>query len=245
MRQFGLIGYPITHSFSENYFKEKFQREHITDASYKLFPLEHLEDFQKLLTDEDPLAGLNVTLPYKTAIVSYLDELDPEAKQVGAVNTIKIVNGKKIGFNTDVYGFEQSLLPLLKDHHTSALILGTGGASKAVVYVLKKLGIAYTFVSSSIVNEVTMTYADVSEAVLKDVSLIIQTTPLGMFPDIDAFPAIPYACLTEQHLCYDLIYNPEESVFLKKASFQGASTKNGLEMLYLQAERSWQIWNTL
>ena len=244
MRQFGLLGFPLTHSFSENYFNDKFYKEHINDAAYRLFPLEHLDYFPGLCVYEKNLSGLNVTIPYKEAILPYLDAIDPEAERVGAVNTIKFIQGKKIGYNTDVYGFEKSLIPLLAYQHRMALVLGTGGASKAVVHVLKKLGIAYKLVSSSKVDQQTLSYADVDAALMEDATLIINTTPLGMFPEITVTPDIPYACITKNHLCYDLIYNPEETLFLKKAKQFGAATKNGLEMLYLQAEKSWEIWNT-
>lgn len=244
MRQFGLLGYPLTHSFSENYFNDKFLKEQIADASYKSFPLENLEYFPGLCVYEKNLSGLNVTIPYKQEILPYLDTIDPEAERIGAVNTIKFTQGKKIGYNTDVYGFESSLMPMLENHHRFALVLGTGGASKAVVHVLNKLGIDWKLVSSSKLNQNTLSYNDIDTLLMKDATLIINTTPLGMFPDISGAPEIPYSCITAKHLCYDLIYNPEETTFLKLAKQYGAATKNGLEMLHLQAEKSWHIWNT-
>lgn len=242
-KQFGLIGYPLSHSFSKGYFSEKFQKENITDCNYAVFPLEKIEDFVELCNDRSNLVGLNVTIPYKEKIIPFLDELNEEANQIGAVNTIKFVNGKKIGYNTDCYGFEMSLKPLLKPHHTSALILGNGGASKAVEYVLQKLGIQFQYVSRK-KSEKAISYDDVDALIINHSTLIINSTPIGMYPNVNAAPDIPYNAITEKHLLYDLIYNPEETLFLKKGKENGAQTKNGLEMLYLQAERSWEIWTS-
>lgn len=242
MKQYGLIGYPLSHSFSKGYFREKFERENITDAAYDVFPLERVELFRDLCAREKNLAGLNVTIPYKEQIIPYLDELDEEAKSIGAVNTIKFSSGKKIGYNSDGYGFEKSLQPLLKPHHTAALILGTGGASKAVEYVLRKLGISYQYVSRN-KSPHTITYEQLDDLTVQKSLLIINCSPVGMHPHTDEAPLIPYEALTDKHLLYDLIYNPEETRFLKQGRLQGAQTKNGLEMLYLQAERSWEIWN--
>lgn len=245
MKQFGLIGYPLSHSFSKGYFAEKFLNENITDSQYDIFPLQKIDDFTSLCTSCPNLVGLNVTIPYKEQIIPYLDALDDEAKAIGAVNTIKFDNGKKIGYNSDGYGFEMSLRPLLKPHAVSALILGTGGASKAVEYVLKKLNIAYQYVSRK-KSANTITYEELNAGnLLKNNTIIINTTPVGMYPNIDAAPPINYEEINEQFLLYDLVYNPEETQFIKKGKANGAQTKNGLEMLYLQAERSWQIWNSL
>ncbi|MFN8285010.1 MAG: shikimate dehydrogenase [Chitinophagales bacterium] len=242
MKQFGLIGYPLSHSFSKGYFTEKFAKENITDCRYDIFPLEKIEDFTELCNTHNKLAGLNVTIPYKEKIIPFLDELDETAANIGAVNTIKFSDHKRIGFNSDAYGFEMSLKPLLKSHHTSALILGTGGASKAVEYVLKKLGIDYQYVSRN-KSEKAIAYEEVNDSIIQHSALIINCSPIGMYPNIDSAPDIPYQFLTDNHLLYDLIYNPEETQFLTEGKQRGAQTKNGLEMLYLQAERSWEIWN--
>lgn len=244
MKLFGLIGYPLSHSFSEKYFREKFLHEHIPDTAYKVFPLEKAEDFIGLCEREKELLGLNVTIPYKEKIIPFLDGLDEEAAKVGAVNTIKFSAGKKTGYNSDIFGFEHSLVPLLRPDHTAALILGTGGASKAVAYVFKKLGIEFKYVSSSQRQDHALSYSDLNASVIQKSTLIINTSPVGMYPAVEQSPAIPYEYITDKHLLYDLIYNPEETLFLKKGKEKGAQTKNGLEMLYLQAERSWQIWNT-
>jgi shikimate dehydrogenase len=242
MKQFGLIGYPLSHSFSKGYFAEKFKKENITDARYDVFPIENMADFEQLCRDTPNLAGLNVTIPHKQSVIPFLDVLDEAAAQVGAVNTIKFAAGKKIGYNSDIYGFEMSLKPLLDSRHRFALILGTGGASKAVEYVLKKLAVDFQYVSRT-KTETNISYADIDEALMAKAKIIINTSPLGMYPNIDAAPDIPYQHVTNEHLLYDLVYNPEETLFLKNGKAQGATTKNGLEMLHLQAERSWEIWN--
>lgn len=247
MKQFGLIGYPLAHSFSEKYFKEKFRKENISDCVYQLFPLEKINKLPKLILENPSLGGLNVTVPYKESVIKYLDELDKVAQVVGAVNCIQIEKRGKgdrlIGYNTDVIGFEQSLMPYLKSYHQSAIILGTGGSAKAVAYVLKKLGIAYTLVSRNAKDKNTIGYADLTESFIQNHLLIINTTPLGMYPNTQLFPQIPYEHLTEQYLLFDLVYNPEQTLFLQKGKLQGATIKNGLEMLYLQAEKSFEIWN--
>lgn len=243
MKQFGLIGYPLSHSFSKGYFAEKFKKEGIADSQYDVFPLEKIEDFTALCEPHKNLVGLNVTIPYKEKIIPFLDELNEEAKAIGAVNTIKFVRGNKIGYNTDAYGFEMSLKPLLKPHHTSALILGTGGASKAVEYVLKKLRISFQYVSRN-KSANTINYDELDELIIHHSTLIINSTPVGMYPNVENSPDIPYGLVTDKHLLYDLIYNPEETQFLKEGKQHGAQTKNGLEMLYLQAEKSWEIWNS-
>lgn len=243
MKQFGLIGYPLSHSFSKNYFSKKFQNEHILDCEYEVYPLEKIEDFLDLCKQQNKLVGLNVTIPYKEKVIAYLDDLSEEAKQINAVNTIKFIDGKKIGYNTDCYGFEISLQPLLQSHHKNALILGTGGASKAVEFVLKKLGIAFQYVSRN-ASEKSIAYVALNEEIMQTATLIINCTPIGMYPAVEAAPEIPYQFITEKHLLYDLVYNPEETLFLKNGKANDAQIKNGLEMLHLQAEKSWEIWNS-
>ncbi len=237
---FGLIGYPLSHSFSPGYFAAKFASEGI-DAVYKLFPLADVQNFLPILTENPGINGLNVTIPYKEAVMPFLYAIDPAATAIGAVNCIAISNGKTTGYNTDAIGFENSLLPLLKQHHTKALVLGNGGASKAVIYTLKKLGIAYTLVSRKAGTGITL-YTDITADTVRENTLIINTTPLGMYPETEACPPIPYGAIGPQHLLYDLIYNPEATKFLTLGQATGAAIKNGLEMLHLQAEASWDIW---
>lgn len=238
--QYGIIGYPLEHSFSPKWFGEKFAAEGI-EAMYKAFPLEHIDVLPDLLANY-PIRGLNVTIPYKNSVIDYLDELDIVAAEIGAVNCIDIRHGLKKGYNTDVIGFEESLKPLLRSQHTKALVLGTGGSARAVRYVLDKLGIEYRSVSRYL-SEGSIGYAEVNEDVIASHPLIINTTPLGMSPNVDAAPHIPYEAIGSQHLLYDLIYNPAETLFLQMANEQGAVIKNGYEMLVLQAEASWRIWN--
>ena len=246
MQTFGLIGYPLGHSFSQSYFTEKFQKENI-DARYLNFPIPHITEFPDLLKKHPYLAGLNVTLPYKQQVIDYLDELDPQAKAIGAVNVIKITWKDKIphlkGFNSDVTGFTRSISPLMKPSHNKALILGTGGASKAVAYALKQLGLLYRFVSRNPQHPSHVSYQALTPEIIKEYKVIINTTPLGMAPKTDAAPQIPYEGITEEHLAFDLIYNPEITLFLKKCAGKGAVIKNGLEMLHLQAEAAWEIFN--
>lgn len=237
---FGLIGHPVSHSFSKGFFEKKFERENIKDCRYDVFDLKSIQDVIDL--KKNPyLKGLNVTVPYKKSILPLLDFISEEAIKIGAVNTIKITDGKWFGYNTDVIGFEKSLVPLLSPAIKNALILGTGGASLAVRYVLEKLGISFSFVSRNLENA-DYRYKDLSESVLNTHQLIINTTPLGMFPDINKMPEIPLKYLTLNHLVCDLIYNPEETFLLKNAAFAGCQIKNGLEMLHIQAEESWKIW---
>jgi shikimate dehydrogenase len=239
MRKYGLIGFPLSHSFSPGYFKVKFEKEQINDAEYKSYAIDKIEKFLDLVSDG--LIGLNVTIPYKEKVIPYLDQLDETAKAVQAVNTIKVINGKLIGYNTDVYGFQISLESFLEDDlPSSALILGTGGAAKAVEYVLNRLRIKYSYVSR---NPAFITYSELSKEIIQNHRLIINTTPLGMSPNIDSFPSIPYDAITSKHFFYDLVYNPEKTLFLIKAQKFGARIKNGKDMLHLQAEKSWQIWN--
>lgn len=245
MKQFGLLGHPLTHSFSKQYFEDKFRKESIKNCTYELFDIEDILDFN-LIKNTPELTGLNITIPYKESIIKYLDEIDEDAQLIGAVNTIKInPNTKKTkGFNTDYYGFKNSLKPFLQNTHERALILGTGGASKAVLYVLKELNIDCLFVSRTPKNDNEISYEDVNEYVIKHHLLIINTTPLGTYPNIENYPDISYEYLTSNHLLYDLVYNPEETVFLKKGKEKGCLTINGLQMLKLQAENSWEIWNS-
>lgn len=247
MRTFGLVGFPLSHSFSETYFSEKFFRENIKDCCYVNFPLENICDIVGLIKNTPDLSGLNVTIPYKQDVIDYIDEIDGNAKKIGAVNTIKICSSENAvftkGYNTDCVGFEISLKPLLRKHHKTALILGSGGASKAVKFVLDSKGISYTQVSRTKSDIQTLTYNELNKEVMSSHQLIVNTTPLGMYPDSGQSPDIPYELITPEHLLYDLIYNPAETLFLKKGAAQGAQTKNGLEMLYLQAEKAWEIWN--
>ena len=247
MRKFGLIGYPLGHSFSKNFFNEKFRSENI-DAEYVNFEIPDISEFPKVIKDNPDLAGLNVTIPYKEQVIPYLDEMDEGAASIGAVNVIKVIKQKRKtilkGYNSDVVGFMRSIEPLLEHHHTKALILGTGGASKAVHYGLHKLGIETTkFVSRSKRNEDTITYADLTPELMNDYKVIVNCTPVGMYPKADLCPEIPYDCLTKQHLLYDLLYNPNTTLFMKHGSEHGANVKNGLEMLLLQAFGAWEIWN--
>lgn len=240
---FGLIGYPLSHSFSKHYFTQKFQREGIADCVYELFPIEQIELFPELVSDHPDFKGLNVTIPYKEKVLPYLSELSEAVKEIGACNCIKIQNGTLIAYNTDVVGFEESLKPLLKSHHTKALVLGTGGAAKAVVWVLKKLGIEYSYVSRRS-GEGVLSYDQINEEMLHRYPLIINTTPLGMQPNTDTKPSLPYEAISSEHLCYDLVYNPVTTSFLAEADKRGATIKNGQEMLELQAEAAWAIWNS-
>ena len=244
MRTFGLIGYPLSHSFSKLFFTKKFERELIRDTAYELFPIAEIAGLEELLHNPE-LAGLNVTIPYKVAVLSFVHTLDPAAAEIGAVNCLKIIHGagkpEVQGYNTDAYGFEESLKPLLQAHHRHALILGDGGAASAVKYVLNKLGISYKSVLRK-PKPGALLYTEVDKELLQSHTVIINTTPLGTFPNVDECPDIPYEYLSAKHLAYDLVYNPEETLFLKMVKEKGGTIKNGLEMLELQAERSWEIW---
>lgn len=242
MKVFGLIGYPLSHSFSKGFFAEKFRKEGVSDCIYENFPLEDISQFPALLEQQPNLRGLNVTIPYKEAVLPWLDELSPAAEQIKAVNCIQFHEGSRIGFNTDVMGFKRSLQPLLKPHHTNALVLGTGGAAKAVMFVLQELNIPYTVVSRRAHNAV-INYNMLDKDIMTAHTIIINTSPLGMYPQTDEAPPIPYELITKHHLLYDLIYNPAETLFLQKGKAKGAAVKNGHEMLVLQAEASWDIWN--
>ncbi|WLD22789.1 shikimate dehydrogenase [Flavobacterium dauae] len=238
MNTYGLIGKNIDYSFSRNYFNNKFNNEHILNSQYINFDIDNLSKLNNIFKQNNK--GYNVTIPYKKEIIPYLDALDIHSKKIGAVNTIQIKNGQKIGFNTDWIGFKKSLEPLLKTHHTQALILGTGGSSKAVAYALKQLQITYKTVSRT---KGDFVYNQLNQKILSEYLLIINCTPLGTFPVVDVAPEIPYNFITKNHLAYDLIYNPAETLFLKNCREKGAVSKNGLEMLEIQAEESWKLWN--
>ncbi len=243
MRLFGLIGYPLSHSFSKKYFTEKFEREGLADCSYELFPITSIDELPGILKLHPELEGLNVTVPYKQLVLPYLDSSANIPDELQACNCIKIKEGKLIGYNADCFGFEKSFVPLLKPHLTKVLVLGKGGATAAVIFVLKKLGIGYSIVSRKQNEESTITYDDIDEKLIKENLVIINTTPLGMYPKTEECPHIPYQYITDKHLLYDLVYNPAETLFLKKGKERGAIVKNGEEMLVLQAEESWRIWN--
>ncbi len=241
MRRFGLIGYPLGHSFSKKYFAEKFLQENVQDAVYDNYPIPHISELPQVLQTPG-LAGLNVTIPYKEQVIPYLDTLSDVVGDVGACNCIHISGDRLIGYNTDVVGFEQSFSPLLQSHHTRALILGTGGAAKAVAYVLKKLQIEYRIVSRT-EGANNITYEAVTPSLLQEYSVLINTTPLGMYPAVEQAPALPYEAVTDRHYLYDLVYNPAVTKFLEYGEQKGALIKNGADMLMLQAEESWRIWN--
>ena len=247
MNTYGLIGYPLGHSFSRKFFTEKFATEGI-DAQYLNFEIPSIEEFPEIIKNNPTLRGLNVTIPYKQQVMQYLDDISEEAKAIGAVNVVKCqlstVNCQLhlTGYNSDVIGFVNSIKPLLKPHHKKALILGTGGASKAIRYGLeKKLGMETLFVSRT-AREGMITYEEVTAEVLKEYEVIVNCSPVGMYPHVDECPALPYEALNENNLLYDLVYNPLETLFMKKGAAQGATVKNGLEMLHLQAIASWEFW---
>lgn len=243
MEIYGLIGKSLKHSFSKLYFEQKFREQKISNVEYRNFQFELIGDVKEKLSEIRDLKGLNVTIPFKSSIIPYLESIDIDSKNIGAVNTIKIEkDGKWTGFNTDVYGFSTSLKPFLTNRQEKALILGTGGASKAVEYALNKLNISVVKVSRTH-GKVDLTYNDLNEYVFKACKLIINTTPVGTWPNVEESPDIPFDFLTDEHLVYDLIYNPEKTLFLKQAESAGAKIMNGLNMLKLQAEKSWEIWN--
>ncbi len=247
MKKYGILGYPLAHSFSKRFFTEKFEREKV-DAAYENFEIDNISKFPKIITENPNLIGLNVTIPYKEQVIPYLNELEDAAREVGAVNTIKISRTETEvylkGFNTDTHGFENSLKPLLKPQHSKALILGTGGASKAVKYVLSKLGIDFISASIEELKENEIRYEEIDSRIMTERLLIINATPLGTFPDVDTSPKIPYELITENHLLFDLVYNPETTKFMKMGLKKGATVKNGNEMLQLQALKSYKIWNS-
>jgi len=246
IKKFGLIGKKLGHSFSKNYFENKFKDLKLAEHEYQLFPLENISEFKSLLLREKELIGLNVTIPYKEEIIPYLNELDETARVIKAVNCIKIISSSNDiflkGYNTDAFGFKQSLKPFLEPQHERALILGTGGASKAVKYVLENLGIQVWEVSRNKTKENQFIYDDLNENFLKHFKLIVNATPIGMYPNVDDCPALPYSAIENDFLLYDLVYNPEETLFLKKGREKGAVCINGLSMLYHQADEAWRIW---
>jgi len=248
MRLFGLIGFPLSHSFSGSYFEKKFANENITDATYRLFPLEDISALYALIENHPELSGFNVTIPYKVAVLPFLDNLSQEAASIGAVNCVKInrtPSGISLtGHNTDTCGFRKSLLPFLKPFHQKALVLGSGGAAKAVCYSLHEMGIQYTMVSRSKKENIQLLYNELTNEVIAENLVIINTTPAGMYPNVEYYPEIPYKLLGNKHVLFDLIYNPAETLFMKRGRDAGATVLNGLQMLELQAEKSWEIWNT-
>jgi len=246
MRKFGLIGFPLTHSFSQKYFNGKFDREKIEDAEFHLYEIESIEKLPDIISGDPKLLGLSVTIPYKEKVIPYMHELDPACKAIGAVNCIKIEKGRCKGYNTDYIGFYESLKSWLWDERPCALILGTGGASKAVAQALNDLDISHKFVSREKGTEQNIFSYDMLSSnpeILMDHTLIINTTPLGTFPNTDAMPNIPLNAITAKHKVYDLVYNPEKTFLMRSFEARGALAKNGLEMLHLQAEAAWKIWN--
>jgi shikimate dehydrogenase len=247
MRKFGLIGYPLGHSFSKKYFTEKFNTEHISDCSYDNFPLKSLDEFRELVASDDELCGLNITIPYKSEIIRFLDVIEPEADEIGAVNVIKIRRQagkiKLYGYNSDVTGIRDTLLPFMGDNITNVLVLGTGGSSRAICYVLKKFGLKVNQVSRDRKPGVIV-YSDIDSEIINHTQLIINTTPQGMFPDTDSKPDINYRMLNRKHILFDLVYNPQLTLFLKMGAEQGCSVISGIKMLHSQAEKAWEIWNS-
>ena len=249
MRKFGLIGYPLSHSFSQDFFSKKFLQENIKDAQYENFPIASINELNTLWQKHPTLEGINVTIPYKKEIIPFIQYPSSVVEKIKACNCIRKFNNELYGYNTDVIGFEKSLLPLLKSHHTNALILGTGGAAAAVEYVLQKLSIAYQLVSrsnqqvASIFKAPIINYAALNDEMIHQHTLIINTSPIGMYPNVTDAPSIPYEGIGSNHYLYDLVYNPAETLFLSKGKEKGAAIKNGLDMLHIQAEESWVIWN--
>lgn len=244
MKTFGLIGYPLTHSFSKKYFSDKFIGEGLTDCNYENFPIENIESIEEIFHLHPTLVGLNVTIPYKEKVIPYLDDANEIVKETGACNCIKIHHGKKIGFNTDVIGFGKSLDVKLNASHQHALVLGTGGAAKAVHYALKRRNISYLQVSRNPSSSEMISYEDIDKSVLESHTLIVNTTPLGMYPNVDVAPPIPYQFINQAHYLFDLVYNPIETKFLQKGKEMGAMVENGKDMLQIQAGASWEIWNS-
>jgi len=246
MNTYGLVGKPLAHSFSKKYFTQKFEAEGLVDNRFELFPLDNIRELTALVQKEPSLKGLAVTIPYKESVLPLLNRLDEKAREIGAVNCIRFDNGKLTGFNTDAIGFERSLVPHLTNVHKKALVLGSGGSSKAIQYVLRKLGI-YFQVVSRYKNEKRhfILYEEVTPGILQDHLLVVNCTPVGMFPDVYAQPPLPYNGIGQTHLLYDLIYSPAQTKFLTNGVQNGAVVKNGLEMLEIQAEENWKIWNGL
>jgi shikimate dehydrogenase len=243
MRKFGLIGLPLTHSFSKQFFTEKFEKEQITDCLYENYPLEKIEDLPALLAANRDIVGLNVTIPYKKDVVPFLTDAAPAVKKTGACNCIRIDGKKRVGYNTDVIGFHLSLMPHLRVQHQQALILGTGGASAAVEFVLQQIAMPYLIVSRNPGTN-SIGYDQLSEDLMESHTLIVNTTPLGTFPAVETYPPIPYQYVTDQHFLYDMVYNPTETIFLKQGREKGATILNGMDMLIGQANASWDIWKS-
>jgi shikimate dehydrogenase len=243
VRQFGLIGFPLSHSFSKGYFANRFLTENILDAQYENYPIESIDLFKSLWENNPSLEGLNVTIPYKKLVIPFLQHPSSVVQSIQACNCIKLHQGALYGYNTDVIGFEQSLMPYLQPHHQKALIFGKGGAAAAVEWVLQKLGIAYQLVSRT-ASEGCISYESLTNDVIAAHTLLIHTSPVGMFPNTEEAPNLPYEAITSKHHLYDLVYNPAVTKFLEKGAAQGATTQNGLEMLHLQADASWEIWNS-
>jgi shikimate dehydrogenase len=243
VRQFGLIGFPLSHSFSKGYFANKFLTENIADAVYENYPIQSIDLFKALWENNPSLKGLNVTIPYKKAVIPFLQFPSAVVQSIQACNCIRLHEGALYGYNTDVIGFEQSLHPFLRPHHQKALILGTGGAAAAVEWVLKKLGITYQLVSRT-EAEGSISYASLSPDTIASHTLLINTSPVGMYPNVDEAPNLPYEAVTAQHHLYDLVYNPAQTKFLELGAKQGATIQNGLEMLHIQANASWELWNS-
>lgn len=243
MKIYGLIGNPLGHSFSQKYFTEKFLKENIDGCRYLNFEIKDLEKEIPALKNHVRVSGLNVTIPYKSSIIPYLDIVSKECEEIGACNCIKITNGKWTGYNTDIIGFEKTFSPLLQPHHARALILGTGGSSKAVAYVLKELQIDFLFVSRKKKEQNTVSYDFLTPDLLQQYPIVINTTPVGMFPNVNEYPRLPYEAVSEKNYFFDLIYNPSKTLFLSKAEEKGAIIKNGEKMLAIQAEEGWKIWN--
>ncbi len=243
MQLYGLVGYPLGHSFSKKYFSAKFKREGLHDVVYENFETNNLANLKDTLSKDVRVKGLNVTIPYKTRIIDYLEGYDPTVSKLKACNCIRIGNGNWIGYNTDVIGFERSFLKKLQPHHHDALILGTGGSSRAVEFVLQKLGISCLLVSREKTAGNIINYNNLDRNILKKHTILINTTPLGMYPNVNEYPQLEYGLITPQHYLFDLIYNPEKTIFLKYGEAHGAVIENGYEMLVEQAEESWRIWN--
>jgi shikimate dehydrogenase len=248
MKCYGLIGFPLSHSFSGKYFAEKFKLEGLNDCTYSSFPIEHIGLLPRLIEENENLYGLNVTIPYKEQVIPFLDSVEDDIILIGAVNTIKIYRQGGIirlkGFNTDVYGFSASLKPLVKENKGNALILGTGGASKAAAHVLSNMGFNITYVSRNPKRWNHISYGQITQQIIAMSRVIVNTSPVGMYPNIDTCPDIPYEYLTPDHVLFDLIYNPPETKFLSQGRSMGVKVINGLQMLHLQADKAWEIWNS-
>ena len=243
MRKFGLIGLPLTHSFSKQFFTEKFEKEQITDCQYENYPLEKIEDLPALLAANRDIVGLNVTIPYKREVMPFLTDVAPAVKKTGACNCIRIDGKKRVGYNTDVIGFHLSLMPHLRVQHQRALILGTGGASAAIEFVLEQIAMPYMLVSRNPGTN-SIGYDQLNEDLMESHTLIVNTTPLGTFPVVETYPPIPYEYVTDQHFLYDMVYNPAETIFLQRGREKGATVLNGMDMLIGQANASWDIWKS-